>query len=171
MKKLILMLCLAFLLLLASCDGGEDTQITETTTPEITTEVTTEAATEAETEFVPTEDNVLWGDPSDDDYGYGSFDIAARGSWTPGEVYIYPPLQDIMETSGDTRIAVLIGYYGEPENDPRKSIPDKYKGSDKYTLYYLTADEIRAMKIGEEDRLGIHSLSYEKAQIYKKHDE
>lgn len=164
MKKIILVLSLVFLFALASCDGGEDPQITETSTEETTTEVTTVATTEIETEFVPTEDNVLWGEGEHDEDAAVNTDVSIF--WTPGKVHIYECVKEAMDSAGDKRIAVVIGYRGDEDNDPRKILPGEYTSPYFANVFFLTADEINALTVGEEDKLAVLTISQKRYDEY-----
>lgn len=176
MKKLIIAVCFACLVLCA-CDSGDDVQNTETGTTVLTEESTTEDTTATETEFELNKDEILWGKESSDYlflFPAGGVDFERMSA---GEITKYGDLEDIMANAGDKRIAVLmICDWDEndmPENtDPFANLPEGYRDaysdadwnesrSSGWSVYFMTSEEIDALVCDPKMKVMISSVSYE----------
>lgn len=133
----------------------------------------------AETSFTPTKDNVIW--QADDSYdALNAF--WDNGTWmsrgTYGEIEILGVLNEIMTESGDQRIAVQIEMVSTDENigldSVFKNLPEGYAdtygedwGGWPYPVYFLTAEDIKALSCEPNAKVAVASISYEDYQLYK----
>ena len=121
-------------------------------------------------EFVPTEDNVIWGKAGEEGAlfdGDGSTSILSIGAVKKGEIYIADALGERMESadSGD-RLAVIL-MSDHPVYKLFSCLPDGYE--DRYTVKiidwvsvcFMTAEEIGQLEADAESKAGLTGVSFE----------